>query len=82
MGIGIGASLAVSLTLYPFEVIRQLLLNRTDRCLSMWQVVSNTLKHNGVAGMYKGATIFSLGLVLFRGTYFGVFDTLKVKTHD
>ncbi len=32
--------------------------------------------------MYKGASIFSIGLVLFRGTYFGVYDTLKVKTSN
>lgn len=32
--------------------------------------------------MFKGAAIFSLGLIFFRGTYFGVYDSLKVKTND
>jgi solute carrier family 25 (adenine nucleotide translocator) protein 4/5/6/31 len=32
--------------------------------------------------VYKGAHIFMLGLLLFRGTYFGIFDSLKVKTED
>lgn len=80
--IGIGASLAVSLSLYPFEVIRQLILNRTDKCMGMWDVISRTFEKNGATGFYKGAPIFSLGLILFRGTYFGVYDTLKVKTND
>lgn len=33
-------------------------------------------------GIYKGAHIFLLGLLLFRGTYFGIYDSLKVKTDN
>ena len=32
--------------------------------------------------MYKGCFNFLIGLIIFRGTYFGIFDTLKVKTND
>ena len=32
--------------------------------------------------MYKGCFNFTLGLIIFRGTYFGIFDTLKVKTDN
>lgn len=32
--------------------------------------------------MYKGCSNFLLGLIIFRGSYFGIFDTLKVKTDD
>lgn len=36
----------------------------------------------GISGFYKGIVNFSLGLILFRGTYFGVYDSLKVKTNN
>ena len=32
--------------------------------------------------MYKGAFNFTLGLIIFRGSYFGIYDSLKVKTDD
>ena len=32
--------------------------------------------------MYRGASTFSFGLVIFRGSYFGIYDSLKVKTKD
>jgi solute carrier family 25 (mitochondrial adenine nucleotide translocator), member 4/5/6/31 len=81
--IGITSSLIVSLSLYPFEYIRQLVLNRTDRRgRGIWHYVKKTVLNEGVTGMYKGASIFSLGLVLFRGAYFGIYDSLKVKTKD
>jgi solute carrier family 25 (adenine nucleotide translocator) protein 4/5/6/31 len=44
--------------------------------------VRKTVASEGVGGFYKGAFIFSLGLILFRGTYFGLYDSLKVKTRD
>ena len=32
--------------------------------------------------MYKGALNFSIGAIIFRGSYFGIYDSLKVKTVD
>ncbi len=81
--IGVAAGLVVSLTLYPFEVIRQRLLNRTDRKgRSINHYLRKTVTVDGISGFYRGALIFSVGLIIFRGTYFGVYDSLKVKTND
>ena len=82
-GIGIFSSLAVSLTLYPLEYLRQMIQNRTDKGgRSLWHYLKKTISNEGIGGMYKGVGIFTAGLILFRGTYFGIFDTLKVKTRD
>jgi len=71
----------ISLSLYPFEFIRQQLLNRTDRNgRSITYYLKKVVGSTGIRGFYKGALNFTLGLIIFRGTYFGVYDTLKVKT--
>lgn len=81
--IGVSASMAVSLSLYPLEYFRQLLLNRTDKKgRSLGHYLKKTVMNEGISGIYKGALIYTLGLILFRGTYFGIYDTLKVKTSN
>lgn len=73
----------MSLSLYPFEYIRQQLLNRTDRNgRSITHYLKKTIIDTGISGFYKGVVIFSIGLIMFRGTYFGVYDSLKVKTNN
>lgn len=73
----------VSLTLYPFEYIRQQLLNRTDRDgRSITHYLKKIVTSKGVGGFYRGALNFTFGLIIFRGTYFGVYDSLKVKTNS
>lgn len=42
----------------------------------MGSIVS-TLKTQGVRGLYTGSSISLFGVAVFRGTYFGVFDTFK-----
>jgi solute carrier family 25 (adenine nucleotide translocator) protein 4/5/6/31 len=81
--IGISSSIIVSFTLYPLEYIRQQLSNRVDKNgIGIWQQFKKTINKNGFRGLYKGAHIFLLGLLLFRGTYFGLYDSLKVTTDD
>jgi len=40
-------------------------------------VYSKTLKSDGIAGLYRGFVISCVGIVVYRGFYFGLFDTLK-----
>jgi len=36
-----------------------------------------TLKADGIQGLYRGFTISAVGIFIYRGMYFGMFDTLK-----
>ncbi len=36
-----------------------------------------TLKADGLAGLYRGFVISCVGIVIYRGLYFGLFDTVN-----
>jgi len=40
-------------------------------------VYRKTLKSDGVVGLYRGFVISCVGIVVYRGCYFGFYDTLK-----
>merc|ERR1712127_713332 len=40
-------------------------------------VYKKTLATDGVAGLYRGFVISCVGIVVYRGCYFGFYDTLK-----
>jgi solute carrier family 25 (adenine nucleotide translocator) protein 4/5/6/31 len=40
-------------------------------------VYSKTLKSDGIAGLYRGFVVSCVGIVVYRGFYFGLFDTVK-----
>merc|ERR1712000_779342 len=40
-------------------------------------VYRKTLKSDGIQGLYRGFTISAVGIFIYRGMYFGMFDTLK-----
>lgn len=40
-------------------------------------VYKQTLKTDGIAGLYRGFVISCIGIVIYRGLYFGVFDSVK-----
>lgn len=40
-------------------------------------VYRKTLKSDGVVGLYRGFVISCVGIVVYRGFYFGLYDTLK-----
>eukprot|EP00897_Mesotaenium_endlicherianum_P002274 jgi/Mesen1/2074/ME000151S01338 len=40
-------------------------------------VYKKTLATDGVAGLYRGFTISCVGIVVYRGLYFGMYDSLK-----
>jgi solute carrier family 25 (adenine nucleotide translocator) protein 4/5/6/31 len=43
----------------------------------MIDVYSKTLKSDGIQGLYRGFLISCVGIVVYRGCYFGFYDTLK-----
>jgi len=40
-------------------------------------VYRKTLKSDGIAGLYRGFVISCVGIVVYRGLYFGLYDSLK-----
>ena len=38
---------------------------------------TKTLKSDGIQGLYRGFTISAVGIFIYRGMYFGLYDTLK-----
>jgi len=40
-------------------------------------VYVKTLKSDGIAGLYRGFVISCVGIFIYRGLYFGLYDTLK-----
>jgi solute carrier family 25 (adenine nucleotide translocator) protein 4/5/6/31 len=40
-------------------------------------VYRKTLKSDGIRGLYRGFTVSCVGIIVYRGLYFGMYDTLK-----
>lgn len=40
-------------------------------------VYRKTLKSDGIAGLYRGFTVSCVGIIVYRGLYFGLYDSLK-----
>lgn len=40
-------------------------------------VYRKTLKSDGIAGLYRGFSISCVGIIVYRGLYFGMYDSLK-----
>ena len=40
-------------------------------------VYAKTMKSDGIAGLYRGFVISCVGIVIYRGLYFGIFDSVK-----
>ena len=43
----------------------------------MVDVYVKTLKSDGIQGLYRGFVISAVGIFIYRGMYFGLYDTLK-----
>lgn len=43
----------------------------------MIDVYRQTLKSDGIQGLYRGFVISCVGIIVYRGFYFGLYDTLK-----
>jgi len=43
----------------------------------LFDVYKKTLATDGVAGLYRGFNISCVGIIVYRGLYFGLFDSLK-----
>jgi len=81
-----GAAGAVSLTVvYSLDYTRTRLANDAKdskkggerQFNGMIDVYRKTLKTDGIAGLYRGFNISCVGIIVYRGLYFGMYDSLK-----
>uniref|UniRef100_A0A1D1YMX4 ADP/ATP translocase n=1 Tax=Anthurium amnicola TaxID=1678845 RepID=A0A1D1YMX4_9ARAE len=81
-----GAAGAVSLTfVYSLDYARTRLANDAKNAKKggerqfngLVDVYRKTLKSDGVIGLYRGFNISCVGIIIYRGLYFGMFDSLK-----
>jgi len=81
-----GAAGAASLTVvYSLDYVRTRLANDAKSAKKggerqfngMIDVYRKTLASDGVAGLYRGFAISCVGIIVYRGLYFGLYDSLK-----
>jgi len=81
-----GAAGAVSLTfVYSLDYARTRLANDAKSAKKggerqfngLVDVYRKTIKSDGIAGLYRGFNISCVGIIIYRGLYFGMFDSLK-----
>jgi len=81
-----GAAGATSLTfVYSLDYARTRLANDAKSAKKggsrefngLLDVYRKTLKSDGVVGLYRGFNISCVGIIVYRGLYFGMYDSLK-----
>ena len=81
-----GVAGALSLCfVYPLDYARTRLANDklsaklggTRQFEGMQDVLVKTVKSDGFLGLYRGFVVSCVGIILYRGTYFGMYDNIK-----
>eukprot|EP00842_Homolaphlyctis_polyrhiza_P001546 jgi/Hompol1/2392/HPOL_002925-RA len=79
------AGFASSVFVYSLDYARTRLANDnksskkggTRQYSGIIDVYRQTLKTDGIAGLYRGFALSSVGIFIYRGLYFGLYDTIK-----
>ncbi|KAK9278939.1 hypothetical protein L1049_028521 [Liquidambar formosana] len=82
---GSAAGATTSLFLYHLDYARTRLgtdargcqINGQRQFKGLLDVYSKTLSSDGIVGLYRGFGISIMGITLYRGMYFGIYDTMK-----
>lgn len=82
---GSAAGATTSLFLYHLDYARTRLgmdarqcpLNDRRQFKGLIDVYQKTLSTDGVIGLYRGFGVSVFGITLYRGMYFGIYDTMK-----
>ena len=81
---GVVAGATSLVAVYHFEYCRVRLANDVKfgksagrQFSGMIDVYKKTFASDGIAGLYRGFVVSCVGIVVYRGIYFGLFDTLK-----
>ncbi|CAH9092814.1 unnamed protein product [Cuscuta europaea] len=82
---GSAAGATTSLFLYHLDYARTRLAMDARECLingrrqykGLVDVYGKTLSSDGIIGLYRGFGVSIIGITLYRGMYFGIYDSLK-----
>ncbi|EEF43125.1 ADP,ATP carrier protein, putative [Ricinus communis] len=82
---GSAAGTTTSLLFYHLDFARTRLgtdarecsINGQRQFKGLLDVYSKTLSRNGIAGLYRGFGVSIMGITMYRGMYFGIYDTMK-----
>ncbi|XAR63836.1 hypothetical protein NMG60_11023940 [Bertholletia excelsa] len=82
---GSAAGATTSLFLYHLDYARtrlatdakESLLNGQCQFRGLLDVYRKTLSTDGIRGLYRGFGVSIMGITLYRGMYFGIYDTMK-----
>lgn len=82
---GSAAGATTSLFLYHLDYARTRLGTDTRECRingqrqfkGLLDVYSKTMSSDGIVGLYRGFGVSIIGITLYRGMYFGIYDTMK-----
>lgn len=51
--------------------------SKLSSCVLFPQLLRKTWKTDGIVGLYRGFVISCIGIMVYRGFYFGLYDTIK-----
>jgi len=74
--------LGLAATVLAADVIEPQLGRETYTYSSMAGVCRKTLEHSGISGLYSGFGASLLGIVVYRATYFGLYDLIRAKFNE
>ncbi|XP_022137750.1 ADP,ATP carrier protein ER-ANT1 [Momordica charantia] len=82
---GSAAGATTSLFLYHLDYARTRLATDAKDCggngqrqfKGLLDVYRKTFSSDGIVGLYRGFSVSIMGITLYRGLYFGIYDTLK-----
>jgi len=75
---GISSGFLIITLLYPLDYARLKITNNIKGDNSrIWKTIRRTFQAEGLRGIYRGVLMSYLGMTIFRGTFFGLFDTFK-----
>lgn len=84
MASGSAAGATTSLFLYHLDYARTRLgtdarcpINGQRQFKGLLDVYRKTLSSDGIIGLYRGFGVSIMGITLYRGMYFGIYDTIK-----
>lgn len=69
------------LIVYPLDYARTRLASDVgtgkQQFSGLVDCITKTVKNSGIGGLYNGVTVSVIGIIPYRGAYFGLFDTLS-----
>jgi len=65
------------LLVYPIDLIQVRFIANTSGKFNIMNDLRKILNVDGIAGLYPGYTLSCLGIILYRGLYFGLYDSLR-----